>query len=305
MNRRVVLGAAGLMLACACAALQAQQRPAMSFFVTSVGLGRGGNLGGIRGADAHCQALAQAAGAGAKTWRAYLSVTDLNGKGAINARDRIGRGPWYNANGVRIAIDVDDLHSDSANITADTAITEKGAKLPTEPNSHDILTGSTRDGRAWNYNLLDDLNLERGAMTCSNYTSDAEDQFVMLGHHDPSWSAFSYEGARIALDRIAEDVQRAGVTSIGSVIASGEFLYQGDNFSYYDAELHRGRALGAFRDALGAVGIASVGGQTSSSFDPPMGATMLGTWRSPPLAVTSARNAGLYVRSKTVVSAFA
>ena len=161
----------------------------MSFFVTSVGLGKGGNLGGIKGADAHCQALAQNAGGGDKTWRAYLSVTDLNGKGAINARDRIGRGPWHNANGVRIAVDVDDLHSDSANITADTAITEKGEKLKTEPNQHDILTGSTRDGRAWNYNLLDDLNLERGAMTCSNYTSDAEDQFVMLGHHDRAGTA--------------------------------------------------------------------------------------------------------------------
>ena len=124
-----------------------------------------------------------------KTWRAYLSVTDLNGKGAINARDRIGRGPWHNANGVRIAVDVDDLHSDSSNITADTAITEKGQKLPAEPNQHDILTGSTRDGRAWNYNLLDDLNLERGAMTCSNYTSDAEDQFVMVGHHDRAGTA--------------------------------------------------------------------------------------------------------------------
>jgi hypothetical protein len=118
-----------------------------------------------------------------------LSVTDLNGKGAIHARDRIGRGPWHNANGVRIAIDVDDLHSDSANVTADTAITEKGQKLPAEPNQHDILTGSTRDGRAWNYNLLDDLNLERGAMTCSNYTSNAEDQFVMVGHHDRAGTA--------------------------------------------------------------------------------------------------------------------
>lgn len=180
--------AVGVLAACIATSTHAQ-RPEMSFFVTSVGLGKGGNLGGIRGADAHCQALARGAGAGAKTWRAYLSVTDLNGKGAINARDRIGRGPWYNASGVRIAIDVEDLHSDSANVTADTAITEKGEKLPTEPNSHDILTGSTRDGRAWNFNLLDDLNLERGAMTCSNYTSDAEDQFVMLGHHDRAGTA--------------------------------------------------------------------------------------------------------------------
>jgi hypothetical protein len=180
--------AVGLLAAAAATVLHAQ-RPPMTFFVTSVGLGNGGNLGGIKGADAHCQALARSVGAGAKTWRAYLSVTDLNGKGAIDARDRIGRGPWHNANGVRIAIDVDDLHSDSANITADTAITEKGAKLPAEPNQHDILTGSTRDGRAWSYNLLDDLNLERGAMTCSNYTSNAEDQFVMVGHHDRAGTA--------------------------------------------------------------------------------------------------------------------
>lgn len=185
-SRRIL--ATGFLATAITAALQAQ-RPEMSFFVTSTGLGNGGNLGGIKGADAHCQALANAAGASSKTWRAYLSVTDLNGKGAINARDRIGRGPWHNANGVRIAIDVDDLHSDSANITADTAVTEKGAKLPAEPNQHDILTGSTRDGRAWNYNLLDDLNLERGAMTCSNYTSNAEDQFVMVGHHDRAGTA--------------------------------------------------------------------------------------------------------------------
>jgi hypothetical protein len=188
MKRSIRVAATSLLALSMANALHAQ-RPPMTFFVTSAGLGKGGNLGGIKGADAHCQALAQTAGAGAKTWRAYLSVTDLNGKGAINARDRIGRGPWHNANGIRIAIDVDDLHSDSANITADTAITEKGQKLPTEPNSHDILTGSTRDGRAWNFNLLDDLNLERGAMTCSNYTSDAEDQFVMLGHHDRAGTA--------------------------------------------------------------------------------------------------------------------
>ena len=188
MKRSTRVAATGLIAAAVTVALHAQ-RPEMSFFVTSVGLRNGGNLGGIKGADAHCQALARNAGAGDKTWRAYLSVTDLNGKGAINARDRIGRGPWHNANGVRIAIDVDDLHSDSANITAETAITEKGAKLPAEPNQHDILTGSTREGRAWSYNLLDDLNLERGAMTCSNYTSNAEDQFVMVGHHDRAGTA--------------------------------------------------------------------------------------------------------------------
>jgi hypothetical protein len=188
MKRSIRVFATGLSVAACVVAAQAQ-RPEMSFFVTSAGLGNGGDLGGIKGADAHCQALAGSSGAGDKTWRAYLSVSDLNGKGAINARDRIGRGPWHNANGVRIAIDVEDLHSDSVNITADTALTEKGGKLPAEPNQHDILTGSTRDGRAWSYNLLDDLNLERGAMTCSNYTSNAEDQFVMVGHHDRAGTA--------------------------------------------------------------------------------------------------------------------
>ena len=170
---------------------QRTEKPSMTFFVTSTGLGKGANLGGVKGADAHCQALANAAGGGAetKTWRAYLSVTDLNGKGAINARDRIGRGPWHNAKGVRIAIDVDDLHSDSSNINQATALTEKGQPLPSDPNVHDILTGSTREGRAWSYNLLDDLNLEKGAMTCDNYTSDAEDGAVMVGHADRAGTA--------------------------------------------------------------------------------------------------------------------
>jgi hypothetical protein len=162
--------------------------PAMSFFVTSVGVGKGANLGGIKGADAHCQKLAEAAGS-SKTWHAYLSVTDMNGKGAINARDRIGRGPWFNAKGARIALDVDDLHSDSNNVTAGTTLTEKGEPLTSDPNVHDILTGSTRDGRAWSYNLLDDLNLEKGAMTCDNYTSDAEDGAVMVGHADRAGTA--------------------------------------------------------------------------------------------------------------------
>ena len=180
---------AAVLLITAAATNVAAQQPEMTFFVTSTGTGNGGNLGGIRGADAHCQMLAEEAGAGDKTWHAYLSVTDLNGKGAIDARERIGRGPWHNARGVRIAVDVEDLHSHSNNVTAATALTERGERLRTDPLEHDIITGSTRDGRAWDFNLLDDLNLERGAMTCSNYTSDAEDQFVMLGHHDRSGTA--------------------------------------------------------------------------------------------------------------------
>lgn len=168
----------------------AAQGPArMSFFLTSVGSGKGANLGGIRGADAHCQTLASAAGAGDRTWHAYLSVTDLNGKGVIHARERIGTGPWHNAKGVRIARNVDDLHSDSNNITPRTALTEKGETIPPKPNVHDVITGSTPDGRAWDFYLLDVLNLENGAMTCNNYTSDAEDGAVMVGHFDRGGTA--------------------------------------------------------------------------------------------------------------------
>lgn len=166
-----------------------QAQPRMGFFVTSAGSGKGANLGGIQGADRHCQTLAAAVGAGDRTWRAYLSVTNLNGKGAINARDRIGTGPWYNAKGVRIARNVDDLHSDSNNVTRETALNEKGESFPARPNVHDIITGSTLDGRAWDYNLLDLLNLENGAMTCNNYTSDAEEGAVMVGHYDRGGTA--------------------------------------------------------------------------------------------------------------------
>ena len=161
----------------------------MSFFVTSAGLGKGGNLGGVQGADRHCQALASAVGAGNRTWHAYLSVTDLNGKGSINARDRIGQGPWYNAKGVRIARNVEDLHSDNSNIYRETALTEKGDVIPARPNTHDIITGSTPDGRAWDFHLLDSLNLDDYAMTCKNYTSDAEEGQVMVGHMDRSGTA--------------------------------------------------------------------------------------------------------------------
>jgi hypothetical protein len=157
-----------------CAAMAApavaQQQQAMSFFVSSVGSGMGGNLGGLAGADKHCQALAAKAGAGTRSWRAYLSTT---GAGGVNARDRIGSGPWYNAKGQQIASSVADLHSDKANITADTALDEQGRQInpPGAPNRHDIMTGSTADGRA-------------GEMTCQNWTSSGSDQSAMLGHHD-------------------------------------------------------------------------------------------------------------------------
>jgi hypothetical protein len=157
-----------------CAAIAApavaQQQQSMSFFVSSVGSGMGGNLGGLAGADKHCQALAAKAGAGNRSWRAYLSTT---GAGGVNARDRIGSGPWYNAKGQLIASSVAELHSDKANITADTALDEQGRQINPQgaPNRHDIMTGSTADGRA-------------GEMTCQNWTSSSSDQSAMLGHHD-------------------------------------------------------------------------------------------------------------------------
>src|SRR3954447_22918396 len=130
------------------AGLSAQQN-AMTFFVTSVGIGKGADLGGLQGADRHCQSLAQAAGASGKTWHAYLST---QGSGAVNARDRIGKGPWQNAKGVVVAKDVNELHRDNNNLTKETALTEKGEIVPGRGDStvkHDILTGSQQDGTAF------------------------------------------------------------------------------------------------------------------------------------------------------------
>jgi len=145
------------------------QGQSMSFFVSSIGSGMGGNLGGLAGADKHCQTLAAKAGAGNRTWRAYLSTSMPD----ANARDRIGTGPWYNVKGTQIAASVDDLHSDKANINNDTALDEQGRPINSEgaPNRHDILTGSTVDGKAT-------------MMTCQNWTSSASDQSAMLGHED-------------------------------------------------------------------------------------------------------------------------
>lgn len=156
------------------AATAAQAQSAMSFFVTSSGPGKGGDLGGISGADQHCQKLATAAGAGAKTWRAYLST---QGAGAVNARDRIGSGPWSNAKGVVIAKNVDDLHGAGNGITKQTALTETGAIVNgrgDSPNMHDVLTGSTAEGRAF----AGDAD-----MTCKNWTSSASGT-AMVGHSD-------------------------------------------------------------------------------------------------------------------------
>lgn len=155
----------------------------MSFFITSAGPGNGANFGGIEGADRHCQALATAAGAGQKTWRAYLStqgaaLTDVN---VVHARDRIGKGPWYNAKGERIANNLDDLHSGNVNVTKESALDEKG--LPVNgrtdiPNRHDILTGSRPDGTAF------PPSPPHAEMTCGNWTKAGADGRAMTGHHD-------------------------------------------------------------------------------------------------------------------------
>jgi hypothetical protein len=151
---------------------QAQQAN-MSFFITSVGSGKGADLGGLAGADRHCQQLAAAVGAGAKTWHAYLST---QGTGAVNARDRIGKGPWVNAKGVTIAKDVAELHG-ANNLTKQSALTEKGDVnngRGDTPNRHDVVTGSQRDGTA--FAGPDDR-------TCKNYTSGTQGA-VMVGHAD-------------------------------------------------------------------------------------------------------------------------
>jgi hypothetical protein len=155
----------------------AQQQNSMTFFVTSVGSGKGADLGGLTGADQHCQALAQAAGAGGKTWRAYLSTQAMGGTPAVNARDRIGHGPWQNAKGVVIARDITALHS-ANNLNKQTALTEKGDVVKgrgDRPNMHDILTGSQLDGTAF---------AGTEDRTCGNWTKSGSEGAAMLGHHD-------------------------------------------------------------------------------------------------------------------------
>ena len=161
------------------AGLYAQQGGAqkkMGFFVTSTGSGKGADLGGLAGADKLCQSLAQAAGAGNRTWRAYLSTSASGGAKAVNARDRIGRGPWYNAKGVLIAHNVDQLH-DNGNLTKQTILTEKGGVVNGRgdtPNMHDILTGSDAQGRAF---------AGGKDTTCGNWTKSGEGS-AQVGHSD-------------------------------------------------------------------------------------------------------------------------
>ena len=149
----------------------------MSFFVTSVNPGKGADFGGLVGADAYCQKLATSAGAGGKNWRAYLSSTARGGAAAVNARDRIGRGPWQNAKGLMVATSVDDLHGPNNKLSKQNSLTEKGEMVSGrgDPvNMHDILTGSTADGRA---------DTSAPDTTCGNWTQSGEGSAI-VGHHD-------------------------------------------------------------------------------------------------------------------------
>ena len=153
------------------------QQNRMTFFVTSVGSGKGADLGGLAGADQHCWNLAQAVGAGSRTWRAYLSTASTSAAPGVNAIDRIGRGPWQNAKGDVIATDIENLHGRN-NMTKQTILTEKGTVVTGRgdtPNTHDILTGSQHNGLA--YPAGTDL-------TCGNYTKSGADGAVQMGHSD-------------------------------------------------------------------------------------------------------------------------
>jgi hypothetical protein len=172
--RKVFVLAAAVVLALQSGVL-AQNKTNMSFFITSVGSGDGANLGGLAGADAHCQKLAAAAGAGDRTWRAYLSAVE-NGK-PVNAKDRIGSGPWFNAKGVQIAANVAELHSEAAKTGKEGSLNEKGEMVNgrgDKPNMHDILTGSNLDGTAFT---------DGQDHTCNNWTSNSTGS-AQVGHHD-------------------------------------------------------------------------------------------------------------------------
>ncbi len=173
--RKLLVFSAAALLALQGGSVLAQSQPPLGFFITSVGSGDGANLGGLAGADAHCQRLAAAAGAGNRTWRAYLSGVE-NGK-PVNAKDRIGTGPWFNAKGVQIAANVAELHSDANKLTKETQLTEKGAVVNgrgDKPNTHDILTGSQLDGTAFT---------DGADHTCNNWTSNSTGS-AQVGHHD-------------------------------------------------------------------------------------------------------------------------
>lgn len=237
----------------------------LGFFITSEGLGKGGNLGGLAGADAQCEKLAEAAGAGNRVWRAYLSTQAKGDAAAVNARDRIGTGPWYNAEGVMVAADVNDLHSANNNLSKENSLTEKGGVVKgrgDSPNQHDILTGSKADGTA--HPPATDL-------TCSNWTLETGGS-AMVGHHDrhgvasnidsTSWNqahassgcsqanliatggngyfyCFAADGPT-GLESPARDRRLSGFTFLGRSLSAG-FPYGGGGASVYSLDLREAR----------------------------------------------------------------
>ena len=213
MQRKAIwLAAAGVIGAAGCASMQPGPKE-MTFFVTSANPGKGGDLGGLEGADKHCQSLAQAAGAGPRTWRAYLSTqaSTLAGTDFVNARDRIGTGPWQNAKGEVIARSVDELHSPGSRLTRETALDEKGQLIngrTEKPIKHDMLTGSRPDGTAFPGKPFTD-------MTCGNWTKNGDDGAAMTGHHDragpsdASW-AVSWNSAHPTLGCSMEKIRPTG-----------------------------------------------------------------------------------------------
>ena len=180
-SKRIAIIASAALVSSGSAVCQAQQPPPqspnMTFFVASAGPGKGADLGGLEGADRQCQTLAQAAGAGSKTWRAYLSTQTVGDARAVNARDRIGHGPWQNFKGEIVAQNVDDLHGDNNKLGIQTSLTERGTMVPGvgfTPNYHDVLTGTQPDGRAFP---------PGEDKTCRNWTSSAQGA-AMVGHID-------------------------------------------------------------------------------------------------------------------------
>ncbi len=220
--KTLILTLAALPLLAQQPAAQKAPPPPMSFFITSVGSGDGANIGGLAGADAHCQKLATAAGSTNKTWKAYLSTQAADGKPAINARDRIGTGPWANAKGAVIGRDLAHLHGDTIElallgnmITKNNAITEKGEPVNgvgTQPNTHDILTGTQPNGTAYT---------DSADHTCKNWTANGEGS-AQVGHHDRNGGGISWNSTHPSRGCSQANLVATGGAGLFYCFASGK-----------------------------------------------------------------------------------
>ncbi len=220
--KTLILTLAALPLLAQQPAAQKAPPPPMSFFITSVGIGDGANLGGLAGADAHCQKLATAAGSTNKTWKAYLSTQAADGKPATNARDRIGTGPWANAKGAVIGRDLAHLHGDTIElallgnlITKNNAITEKGEPVNgvgAQPNTHDILTGTQPNGTAYT---------DSADHTCKNWTANGEGS-AQVGHHDRNGGGISWNSTHPSRGCSQANLVATGGAGLFYCFASGK-----------------------------------------------------------------------------------